>query len=250
MEDLIDKAAKAIVAAKNPIAVTGAGISVESGIPDFRSPGGLWTTYPPDQFATIDAFEADPEKVWKLWFALGESLAKVSPNAGHRALASLEASGHLSCVITQNIDNLHQEAGSRKVIEYHGNARHILCLTCGHRAPLDIAACGGHAPRCVCAGAPIMKPDVTLFGELIPPNAMRDSELLAQSTDLVLIVGTSAQVYPAAALPMTAKSHGATIIECNTAITDFTPTITDLFLQGKAGSMLSLLSARVNALLA
>ena len=119
------KAADAIRKTMNAIAVTGAGISVESGIPDFRSPGGLWTKYPPDQYATMDAFFKDPDKVWDMWYELAESLKGVKPNPGHYALAKLEQMGHIKAVITQNIDALHQHAGSNTVIEYHGNADQI-----------------------------------------------------------------------------------------------------------------------------
>lgn len=240
----LKKAARALRGAKHAIALTGAGISVESGIPDFRSPGGLWTKYPPDEFATIDAFHANPARVWGLWRELGASLAEVVPNPAHEALAALEEQGRIGAVITQNIDNLHQRAGSQKVIEYHGNAGQTFCLKCHRRAPLDLATLPEGAPACACGG--LLKPDVVMFGELIPAYALMESQTLTRRADVVLIVGTSAQVFPAAGLPYAAKDHGATIIECNIEPTEFTRRITDIFLEGRAGVMLPELLRVIN----
>ncbi len=242
MSDTVLKAAAAIRNAKRVVALTGAGASTESGIPDFRSPGGIWETYPPDEFATIEAFTANPDRVWTMWHELGASLLDVAPNPGHRALAEMETLGHLHAVITQNIDNLHQAAGNTKVIEYHGNARRLHCMACRVRKPMPLDQPRAGAPRCDCGG--VQKPDVVLFGELIPPHAMFEAEALAQGCDVMLIVGTSAQVYPAASLPVTAKKHGATIIECNIERTDFTAELSDHFLAGPCGTTLpALLSA-------
>lgn len=247
METLLDQAAKIFARARHPIAVTGAGASVESGIPDFRSEDGLWARYDPAEYATLDAFFADPDKVWKLWHELAESLAGVQPNPGHYALAELEALGRMEAVITQNIDNLHTAAGSAKVIEYHGNAHWIVCPACRTRRAFPHGTQIQGAPRCDC-GKP-MKPDVVLFGELIPPAALREADGLAMYCDLLLIVGTSATVYPAAQLPYTAKDHGAFIIECNIEETEFTGSMTDIFLEGPAGAVLPELVRRVRALL-
>ena len=134
MTDAIQQAAQAIARGRHVIAVTGAGISVESGIPDFRSPGGIWDTYPPEDYATIDAFMAAPDRVWQLWYDLGAMLGDVQPNPGHHALTELQSMGRLESIITQNIDNLHQESGSVRVIEYHGNGRHMRCVR-RRRAP-------------------------------------------------------------------------------------------------------------------
>jgi len=245
MEAKYQQAARALCAAQKAVAVTGAGVSVESGIPDFRSPGGIWDTYPPEEFATIDAFLANPDKVWGMWYDLREMLRDIAPNPGHEALAELARLERLHAVITQNIDNLHQSAGSTDVVEYHGNAARMCCMTCAQRAPLNILERRETAPRCGCGG--VMKPDVVLFGEIIPPAAMLESEGLATSCDLVLIVGTSATVYPAAALPFTAREQGATIIECNIEETEFTGAITDIFLQGPAGAVLPRLVREVRA---
>ncbi len=236
MTNPLQQAAQAIVAGKHVIAVTGAGISVESGIPDFRSPSGIWNTYPPEQYATIDAFMADPDRVWNMWYDLGAMLSDAAPNPGHHALTALQDMGRLDAVITQNIDNLHEEAGCTTVIEYHGNAKHMRCLDCQRVVPLDMDKRTSKAPRCTCGG--IMKPDVVLFGDLIPEEAVRAADHAAENADVVIIVGTSATVYPAAQLPITAKHNGAFIIECNLEATDFTARITDAFLEGPAGTTL------------
>lgn len=234
----LNDAAKILRDAKRAVALTGAGVSVESGIPDFRSPGGLWTRYPPDEYATIDAYRSNPDKVWALWHELGRDLREATPNPGHVALAQLEAAGRLAAVITQNIDNLHQRAGSQRVIEYHGNATELVCLNCGRSEPLNAHAAGDRAPRCSCAPGALMKPAIVFFGEMIPPRAAQEAGELARTCDVMLIVGTSASVYPCAGLPFAAKENRATIIECNLEATDYTDRITDVFLQGRAGELL------------
>lgn len=239
----IDTAARLLREARCTVAVTGAGISVESGIPDFRSADGLWRRYPPEEYATLDAFMADPDKVWRLFHEIGASFGTVFPNAGHRALAKLEAAGRLHAVITQNIDHLHQDAGSAEVVEYHGSTARLHCLVCGRHRAARRPEPGPGAPRCGCGGA--MKPGVVLFGEMIPPEAMARAEYWAGRADVLLVVGTSAQVYPAAALPGLAKARGAAVIECNIAPTEFTGEITDVFLAGPAGRVLPALAAAV-----
>ncbi|MCK5861824.1 MAG: NAD-dependent deacylase, partial [Candidatus Hydrogenedentes bacterium] len=208
---LYEKAGQILANTTNAIAVTGAGISVESGIPDFRSADGIWTRYPPEQFATITAFNEDPDKVWEMWYELADSLQGVKANPGHHALAKLEELGHIKAVITQNIDALHQQAGSNTVIEYHGNASQIACTSCFRHRDLDLSHRAQGAPRCECGSA--MKPDVVLFGEAIPEYALKTSDMLAHNCDALIVVGTSAQVFPAASLPYLAKENGATIIE-------------------------------------
>jgi NAD-dependent deacetylase len=236
MTDPTQRAAAAIAQGSHVIAVTGAGISVESGIPDFRSPGGIWDTYPPEDYATIEAFLAAPDRVWQLWYDLGAMLGDVRPNPGHHALTELQNMGRLEAIITQNIDNLHQESGSVRVIEYHGNGRHMRCLICAADVPLDLSQRSDLAPRCACGG--VMKPDVVLFGEAIPRDDLEAADRAAESADVVIVVGTSATVYPAAELPLIAKRNGAYIIECNLEPTDFTGAITDVFLQGPSGTVL------------
>lgn len=231
-----ERAVEAIRSARTIVATTGAGISTESGIPDFRSPGGIWERYPVEEYATIEAFQANPAKIWDFWRSLSADLGAFQPNPGHYALAELEEYGKLSAVITQNVDNLHQAAGSRRVIEYHGNNRRLRCLTCGHAGDLALAEASSGVPFCYCGG--VYKPDVVLFGELIPRQALLQAQAYAQTAEVVIVVGTSAQVYPAAQLPFTAKENGAFVIECNLEETDFTRTVTDVYLEGKAGTTL------------
>jgi NAD-dependent deacetylase len=231
-----ENAAHAIRNARCVVALTGAGISVESGIPSFRGRDGIWTKYPIEEYAVIDAFLADPEKVWRFWFELGDSLKDCKPNPAHYALAELERMGRCHAVITQNIDNLHEEAGSTRVIEYHGNTRRMVCLDCGTTSALDLTSRGASAPRCPCGA--VMKPDVVMFGEIPPENAVFESDRLARQCDVMLVVGTSATVYPAAEVPYLAKNHGAFIIEANIEETDFTRSITDAFLKGPAAQTL------------
>ncbi len=242
-DNLYNGAADALRNTLNGIAITGAGISVESGIADFRSAGGLWSRYDPAEYATMEAFLYNPDKVWNMWYELADTLKDVKPNPAHYALARLEDMGHIKAVITQNIDALHHHAGSKTVIEYHGNADTIVCPACKRRRPMDMSQRALGAPRCECGG--YMKPDVVLFGEVIPEYAMKTSERLARGCDVLIVVGTSATVYPAASLPYLAKEGGATIIECNTEPTAFTNAVTDVFLQGPAGTTLPELVRRV-----
>ncbi len=237
MSDPFEDAAQALRQSRAAVAVTGAGASEESGIPTFRGNEGLWTKYPPEEYATIDAYLEDPAKIWAFWRELLAEFWQCKPNPGHFALAELEKRGLLKGVVTQNIDGLHQAAGSKAVVEYHGNAGAVRCLDCQAVKPIDPANMAQLPPQCpVCRG--LMKPDVVLFGEMIPAEAMLRAEALVQTCDLLIIVGTSAQVFPAAALPFAAKQHGAYIIECNTERTDFTDTVTDAFLEGLAGETL------------
>ncbi|MGI6138185.1 MAG: SIR2 family NAD-dependent protein deacylase [Candidatus Hydrogenedentales bacterium] len=233
---LLQEAAAALRGTLNGIAVTGAGISVDSGIPDFRSADGLWAKYDPTEYATMDAFLQNPDKVWEMWYALADTLKNVSPNPAHLALAHLEELGHIKAVITQNIDALHHHAGSKTVIEYHGNADTIVCPACNRRRPMDLSQRVLGAPRCECGG--YMKPDVILFGEIISEYALTTAERLARGCDVMLVIGTSATVFPAASLPYLAKEGGATVIECNIEPTAFSNTVSDIFLQGRAAVVL------------
>lgn len=243
MMDVYRLAAEAIKGSERTVAVTGAGISAESGIPTFRGMDGIWKKYPPEEYATIDGFNANPDKVWKFWLELGSMLGNCVPNPGHYALAELEAMGKLQAVITQNIDNLHEAAGSRNVIEYHGNAHWLACPRCRHRDPLDLSQQTDSPPYCFCGT--LMKPDVVMFGEAIPSQALVESARLAETCNVLIVVGTSAQVYPAARLPVLARQSGAFIIEANIEETDFTQSVTHAFLQGPAGETLPKLLACV-----
>lgn len=242
MTSYIERAAAALQRARNGVAVTGAGVSEESGIPTFRGAEGIWTRYPPEIYASIDAYLRDPGRVWAFWCELASSLHGCLPNPAHFALAQVETAGGLKAIITQNIDSLHQAAGSRTVVEYHGSLRELVCLECRARKPFDILAPGSRPPHCVlCQG--LMKPDVVMFGEGIPPDAMIASEALVQTCDVLLVVGTSAQVYPAAGIPFAAKRNGAFIIEANVEPTEFTETVTDVFLEGPCGQTLPRVAA-------
>jgi NAD-dependent deacetylase len=194
------------------VALTGAGISVPSGIPDFRTPGtGLWERVDPMEVAHIDAFHRDPERFWSFYSARFQSLADREPNAAHAALSRLEHAGLLDAVITQNIDRLHRKAGSRDVIEVHGSIDSCSCLECGTRHRLeDIAGRQeldpAGVPRCEC-GRPL-KPDVVLFGEYLPVAAIERAQELASRADVMLCIGSSLEVYPVAGLPELTLSAG------------------------------------------
>ncbi len=196
------------------VALTGAGISVDSGIPDFRSEGGLWARFDPMEYATIDAFRRDPKRVWEMVFELEETVLNARPNEAHYALAELEKRGLLEAVITQNIDGLHQLAGSREVIEFHGSAARLVCLRCESRVPAkEIARCPPEPPICRCGG--IYKPDIVFFGEVIPPAAVAAASYWASHCRLMLIIGTSALVSPASEIPVAALGAGALLVEAN-----------------------------------
>lgn len=220
------------------VALTGAGISVESGIPDFRSPGGLWERFDPMEYAHIQSFRRNPAKVWQLLKEIDETITRARPNPAHYALAELEARGFLAGIITQNVDNLHQAAGSKRVVEYHGNARRFICDTCKGQHPretLDLS----HTPLyCLCGG--LIRPDVVFFGEAIPPAAQAEAEELAQHCDLLLVIGTSGEVAPASYIPAIAREWHAVIVENNLEPTRLTYTLTDHFLPGSAGKLLPL----------
>jgi len=235
MLELAERAADILMGSKVTLALTGAGISVESGIPDFRSASGLWSRYDPAEYATISAFRADPEKVWKMLAEMDEIVGQARPNNAHLALGELEALGLLQCVITQNVDNLHQAGGSRNVIEYHGNSSTLSCLWCGRQYTAGEKR-GEHPPRCACEK--VLKPDVIFFGEAIPEDAMRRSFDLASSAGALFVIGTSAVVSPVNTIPAIAKRNGAKIIEVNKERTHLTDSVTDLFFQGSAGEIM------------
>ena len=220
------------------VALTGAGISVESGIPDFRSPGGLWSRFDPMEYAAIQAFRAHPAKVWDMLKEMDALLIQARPNPAHLALAALEAKGMLAGVITQNVDNLHQAGGSRNVVEYHGNAHRFVCDTCQGQHPRETLDFELTPLYCLCGG--LIRPDVVFFGEPIPPAAQEVAYGLIFSCDLLLIIGTSGEVAPANFLPEIAKSRGALIVENNLEPTRLTYPLAQNFLPGSAAKMLPL----------
>ncbi|MBU0479974.1 MAG: Sir2 family NAD-dependent protein deacetylase [Proteobacteria bacterium] len=209
----IEKAAATIRKARKVIALTGAGVSTESGIPDFRSKGGLWSRYDPEEYGTIGAFRRDPVKVWKMLAELCE-ITEAEPNSGHLALAALEAAGFLQGIITQNIDGLHQKAGSSAVVEFHGSLATFSCLDCGKSVTLQEVRQRPLPPPCpVCAR--LLKPDIVFFDELIPDDALVDAGELVAGADCLIVAGTSCQVMPAARIPGDVSRQGGTIIEIN-----------------------------------
>jgi len=209
----LDAVAQRVHEANRPVALTGAGISVESGIPDFRSPGGLWSVFDPMEYGTLSCFLRNPEKAWELFRALGTTLLDKRPNAAHVALADLERAGRLAGVITQNVDGLHQAAGSRTVLEIHGEHGSLHCLQCHGSEPFTKSHLEpGPVPRCASCHYPL-KPAVVLFEE--PVRAIEPIEELLRSTDLLLTVGTSAEVVPACLFPARVRASGGQVIEFN-----------------------------------
>ncbi len=230
------------------VVLTGAGISTESGIPDFRSPGGIWAEYDPMEYATIDAFRRNPVKVWEFYALRFEVLTRARPNAGHLALAELEARGLVEALVTQNIDGLHERAGSHEVIEVHGSIRSASCLACGERMPLaDVIAAlrDAPAPPCPRCGS-IVKPDVVMFGELLPAEAIGRAVDLAERAGLLLVVGSSLEVFPVAGLPETTVSAGGSLAIVNQGPTPFDG-LADVRIDGAAGSALSALVGEVDS---
>ncbi len=236
-DDLIKKAATLIRESKYTTAFTGAGISVESGIPPFRGEEGLWSKYDP-KMLEIDFFYRHPKESWKVIMEIFyEFFGKAKPNRAHKVLAELEKRGFLKCVITQNIDNLHQEAGNRVVYEFHGNPKKLVCTSCPavfgfgeleiNELPVKCPECGG-----------LIKPDFIFFGEAIPQDAYFHSVKAAEKSQVMLVIGTTAEVMPAGQIPIMAKSNGATIIEINPEPSNLTDHITDIFLRGKASEVM------------
>jgi NAD-dependent deacetylase len=212
--------AELIVTRQPCIVLSGAGMSTESGIPDFRSPTGVWAQYDPMLVATIDAFRRDPEAVWEFYARRLGVLGDVEPNAGHRAVAELERRGLVAAVVTQNVDGLHQRAGSRKVVEVHGALREAVCPGCGRREPIEsVLRQLESAPVPLCPGcAGVLKPGVVMFGELLPEAAIERATELARAARLVVVIGSSLEVWPVAGLPLEAEAfaivnRGATALD-------------------------------------
>jgi len=234
----VEALAELLRAAGTCVALTGAGVSTESGIPDFRSPTGIWARYDPMEYATIEAFENDPEKVWGFYALRYRALTEAKPNDAHLALAELERRGIVTAVITQNIDLLHERAGSRDVIEVHGSIRECVCLACGSRYGLDEVLRmldGAAVPRCTCGE--VVKPGVVMFGELLAADAIERAFQLARETKLLLVVGSTLEVQPVAGLPWETVTAGGDV-----AIVNLGPTAFDararLRIDAKAGAVL------------
>jgi NAD-dependent deacetylase len=225
-----------LIRANQPcVALTGAGVSTESGVPDFRSAGGIWERFDPYEVASIDAFHRDPARVWEFYALRLDVLRAAEPNAAHRALAALERAGLVEAVITQNVDRLHAAAGSQEVIEVHGTIAQARCLGCSAVVGSDdLELPLPHCPRC---GA-VLKPDVVMFGELLPAEAIDRATTLAQQAALLLVVGSSLEVWPVAGLPDETLSHGGEV-----AIVNRGPTLYDgvatLVVHASAGETLA-----------
>ena len=238
MDDLIRRAAEDLTAAGNVAALTGAGISNESGIPPFRGKGGLWERFDPMEFAHIDALRRDPAKVWRVLVKeMKEILDRAKPNDAHKGLVKLEARDKLKTIITQNIDGLHQAAGNSNVIEFHGSFAWQRCMDCNKKYETRKVDVSEIPPRCECSG--ILRPDAVFFGEVIPEDAMWRSKQAAIDCDLMLVVGTSAVVQPASMMPVIAKNSGAKIVEINPERTPLTHDISDYLIMGKAGEVMN-----------
>jgi len=235
-EDPVREAARLLRGRRDVVALTGAGISLESGIPAFRGAQGLWGKYDPMEYATLGAFLRSPEKVWRMLSEMVALCGGAVPNAAHAGLAELEGMGILRAVITQNVDGLHQAAGSRRVIEYHGNMEALVCISCWKRYPTRDRLADGEAPACDCGQ--ILKPDVVLFGEPIPWLAQEQAEEEARTCGVLMVLGTSAQVSPACDIPRIAKKAGASVVEINPEETTLTGPVTDLHIPGTASIVL------------
>lgn len=223
MDQALRRAAGLLCRARRVFALTGAGLSVASGIPDFRSPGGLWERHDPMEVATLEALRRRPRRVWEFLRDTLATLDRAAPNAGHLALARLERAGRLEAVVTQNIDGLHQAAGSRAVIEFHGGVRRFYCMGCGREhdpagarelsdrdLPWRCRECGG-----------VVRPDIVFFGEGIPLDALTKSGQLALAADCILVAGTSGEVAPANLLPRDVKARGGVVVEINLSESTF-----------------------------
>ena len=229
MAALYKKVAQVILDCRNVVALTGAGVSAESGIQTFRDKNGLWDKYDPMVYASIEVFRSDPSKYWTIRGDFIRNYDDFQPNPGHIALAELERMGYLRSVITQNIDGLHIKAGSKKVIEIHGSLRETRCLTCGKEYTAPHVP-DGLPPYCACGG--VLKPNTVLFGESLSQDVLTEACNEARACKVMLVIGTSAVVQPAASLPHIAREGGSKIIEVN--IEKAFP-VSDYFIQEKAG---------------
>ncbi|MFW6114777.1 MAG: NAD-dependent protein deacylase [Thermodesulfobacteriota bacterium] len=227
------QAAKAIKNAIHVVGFTGAGISVESGIPPFRGKDGLWSRYDPT-FLSLSYFSQRPKESWSLIKEIFyDFFGRAEPNAAHYGLAAMEQKGLIQAIITQNIDNLHQEAGSTTVYEFHGTSRSLVCGSCNKRYAVSNIDLSNLPPLCPECGH-VLKPDFVFFGEPIPEEVNRASFHEAEVADVFLLIGTTGEIMPASMIPYNAKKNGAIIIEVNPEKSNYTSSITDIFIQEKA----------------
>lgn len=243
MDPNLQKAVTLILNSEYTIAFTGAGISVESGIPPFRGENGLWSKYDPNVL-DLGNFQLNPIEAWRVIKEIFyDFFGSAKPNVAHFVLSEMESKGLLNAIITQNIDNLHYEAGSKEVYEFHGNSRMLVCPYCSKKsvaAEIDLT----EVPLCNVCHA-VLKPDFIFFGEGIPEIAYQKSLIAAEKADVVIIIGSTGEVYPAANIPLVAKHNGAKIIEINPEKSLFTDSITDIFIQGKASEAMQGLLNRI-----
>jgi NAD-dependent deacetylase len=231
----LDQAREWLAQATAVAVLTGAGISAESGVPTFRGAGGLWKEHKPEELATAEAFERDPRLVWEWYNWRREAIAKATPNPGHRALVQLEIRKPRYTLITQNVDGLHDMAGSGKILKLHGDIWRMRCTACGANFPNRRVPLPKLPPHCACGG--LARPGVVWFGEPLPDGMLKEAEHAASAAQVFLVVGTSAVVYPAASLIPFARQAGAKVIEINTETTAVSSTV-DCALQGPAGELL------------
>lgn len=236
-EEDIARLVQDIQSASRVVALSGAGMSVESGIASFRGPGGLWEKYDPEEYGHINTLRYEPAKAWIMLSEMQREILKAKPNQGHYALSELEKMGKLRAIITQNIDGLHHVAGNREVIEFHGNLQSVSCMDCGHQIPSS-EVCLDHLPPCCnkCSGP--VKPDAVFFGEAIPPDALMRSHQESSTCDLMLVIGTSAMVYPAASMPEIAYDAGAKVVEINPSATPLTGRVSSYIVKGSSAEVL------------
>ena len=237
--ELILKIVDLLKSSKKTVALTGAGVSIESGIPPFRGKNGLWEKYDPDEYAHVLTFLRSPERSWVMLKEMGEQIFSAKPNLAHKALTMLQKKGLLGTIITQNVDHLHQDAGNTDVVEFHGNYKQLSCLICGKKYPFEKHQIKTIPPPPKCRCGATLKPNVILYGETPPEQALVSSHEAVSTCNVLLVIGTSAMVYPAAHLPVIAKKHQANIIEINIEPTHLTDMYSDIFLQGSASEILT-----------
>ncbi|MEI6127224.1 MAG: NAD-dependent deacylase [Pseudomonadota bacterium] len=246
-EEDITRLAHDIISSKKTVALTGAGMSVESGIPAFRGAGGLWEKYNPEEYGHITTLRHHPEKAWIMLKEMQLAIIPAQPNQGHYALAALENMGLLSSIITQNVDGLHHVAGNKNIIEFHGHLQTTSCMDCDYRVPSAEVPLDTIPPRCPKCKGPV-KPDAVFFGEAIPVDALTQSHKESTACTLMLVVGTEAVVYPAGSMPEIAKNAGAKIVEVNPSSTPLTNYIASYSVRGPAGEVLEKVVAQVKDL--
>jgi NAD-dependent deacetylase len=262
MQKIIQQVAERVAAAQSVAVLTGAGISAESGVATFRDPDGLWTKFKPHELASMDGFMSNPELVWQWYEARRDVVHNVEPNAGHVALSALQElltdGGRKFTLATQNVDRLHHRAGSKDVLELHGNIIENYCSRCHkpHEVAASVSApalqptaapaqASKEPPRCTFCGS-MVRPAVVWFGEMLPADVLEAASEAASGCDVYFSIGTSAEVYPAAGLPLAAKQRGAFVVEINPNPTALTPSV-DVSLRAASGAVLPELVAQVQA---